>query len=426
MRALFVAGCVGLASCTAAPPATVATTQDSASAVELSEPAALQSITTANSPDGNRLVSGHGNMPADPITADLGEPARWVLAVPDGDTALWVVVAESGAVSAFSVSQGRLDPRPVNLQALPPGTPPSAAVGPEGVLLLAPPPPTASLFTNPIALSDGGLAFVAADGSVVTVAREGNRTFDIDALPDARLVSDGGLIAVLTAPTDRYAHGVLGDTLEAGAVTVVDPSSQTVVQTIEFDSSVVEGVAPMWADVDGDGVSELLVTLSDSGGGARLAVISESGQISAESDPIGVANRWRHQIAVGPLGPGGETEIVEVITPHLGGIVTFRRMDGPHIPEVASLSGFTSHVLGSRNLDMAVVADADGDGQPEVVLPTQDRNELAGLERSAEGVEVAWSVPLDAPIVSNLAAADVGGRLVVGLGTADGRLLVWE
>ena len=261
---------------------------------------------------------------------------------------------------------------------------------------------------------------------MVTVAREGNRTFDIDALPDARLVSSDGLVAVLTEPTNRYAHGVLGDTLEAAAVTVLDPSAQSIVQVVDFESDVVEGVAPMFADIDDDGVAELVVTLSNADGGARVAVVSESGGIFAETEPIGQASRWRHQIAVGPLGPDGETELVEVITPHLGGIVTFHRLEEGELVEVASIPGFTSHVLGSRNLDMAVVADANGDGRPELVIPTQDRQELAGLQRSADGVEIVWTVPLGSQVVTNLAAADLDGRLVIGLGTADGHLLVWE
>ena len=414
-----------LAACTAAPSATSEPAPVSDTVAESPEGTALQSVTTANSPDGNRIVSGAGSMPAEPTSIDLGERPMWVLAVPDRDTVVWVVVGESGSVSAYERSESGLVERSVNLEALPAGTPPAAAVGPDGILLLAP-PPVASVLTNPIALSDGGLAFVASDGSVVTTGRRGNRTFEVEALPDARLVAGDGLVAVLTEPTDRYAHGVLGDTLEAASLTVLDPAGQSIDQVVGFDSAVIEGLAPMWADTDDDGVQELVVTLSDAQGGARLAVVSESGVLSAESEPIGQAARWRHQIAVGPVGPDGETELVEVVTPHLGGIVTFRRIEGGELPEMASVAGFTSHMIGSRNLDMAIVGDADGNGRPELVIPTQDRSELAGIERTSSGAEVAWSVDLDGNMVSNLAAADVDGRLVMGLGTEDGRLLVWE
>lgn len=426
MRRLLFACVIAASACTSTPATTTEPGQASEPTLAASNGVALQSVTTANSADGNRFVSGSGSFPREPETVALAEKPAWLLAVPDGDAVVWVVVAESGTVSAFHRSQGELVPRPVNLESLPAGTPPAAAVGPAGILLLAPPPPSASVFTNPIALSDGGLAFVSADGSVVSVTGEGNRTFEIEALPDSRLVTTDGLLAVLTGPTDRYAHGVLGDAIEASSLTVLDPERQTVEQVVEFEGSVVEGISPMWADIDDDAVAELVVTLSDSAGGARLAVVSESGAIAAESDPIGQASRWRHQIAAGPLGPNGETELVEVVTPHLGGIVTFHRLDGSDLVEVASIGGFTSHELGSRNLDMAIVADADGDGRFEVVIPNQRRTELAGIQRTDDGAAVVWSVELEGEIVTNIAAADIGGSLVLAVGTDDGRLLVWD
>ena len=75
---------------------------------------------------------------------------------------------------------------------------------------------------------------------------------------------------------------------------------------------------------------------------------------------IGRGNRWRHQIAVAPFGPNGERELVDVLTPHIGGVVEFYRMVGDRIEIVATVPGFTSHVIGSRNLDLALAADADG------------------------------------------------------------------
>jgi len=38
------------------------------------------------------------------------------------------------------------------------------------------------------------------------------------------------------------------------------------------------------------------------------------------------------------------------------------------------------NAAGSRNLDQAVIADFDGDGRPEVVLPRLSRDGLVGLQ----------------------------------------------
>ena len=44
----------------------------------------------------------------------------------------------------------------------------------------------------------------------------------VDALPDARLlVDEAGRLAFYNRPTPRYAHGILGDIIEAGDIAIV-------------------------------------------------------------------------------------------------------------------------------------------------------------------------------------------------------------
>jgi len=83
---------------------------------------------------------------------------------------------------------------------------------------------------------------------------------------------------------------------------------------------------------------------------------------------VGRGNRWRHQIAVAPFGPNGELELAEVLTPHIGGIAGFYRMDGDSLNLVAQQDSVTSHSVVSRNFDMGLAGDLDGDGQPEQVV----------------------------------------------------------
>jgi hypothetical protein len=88
----------------------------------------------------------------------------------------------------------------------------------------------------------------------------------IQALPDARiLVDERGRLLVLTGPTGRYAHSVLGDTIEASAVTLVETAPElraTPIVTLDREQ-VIEGIAPRWADLNGDGTREIVVTVSD-------------------------------------------------------------------------------------------------------------------------------------------------------------------
>lgn len=365
-------------------------------------------------------------MPDEPIRVALPERAAWVTAASNPDGVTWIAVLESGRVMWFTVARSAVVEADGNLNVLPEGAPPAAAVSDTGLLLLAPPSPTGSPATNPIPLSDGGLAFVGRDGSVVTVTGTGNRTFEVNGLVDGRLVESGdGLVAVLADPTDRYPHAVLGDSFEPSSVVALSPASRELAFETTFEDDVVETLAPLWADVDDDGLDELLITLSNPSVGARLAVLSEDGTVAAESEPIGRGGRWRHLVAVAPFGPDGELEVAEVVTPHIGGIVQFHRLAAAALTPVASASGYTSHVIGSRNLDMALAADADGDGQTELVLTTQDRSTLVGLQRSDEGIEVAWEFKLGDRLVTNLAGVDHEGSFGLALGTGDKTLLIW-
>ena len=250
-----------------------------------------------------------------------------------------------------------------------------------------------------------------------------------DVLPDGRILSDEfGNLLVLSQPNSTYAHGVLGDELEAGAVTLItDPLNLASVQTIQPPAGqVIEGIAPIWTDLDGDGTREIILTLSDDQDGAQLVVYSPEGEITAQSSSIGSGYRWRHQIAAAPFEPNGEIEIVDVLTPHIGGVVEFFQMQGEDLVKVAELGGYTSHVIRSRNLDIALAADVDGDGRVELVLPNQQLNRLAAIKRTAVGVETAWEIDLNARLTTNLGAISFeDGTISLAVGFDSGVLRVW-
>lgn len=95
----------------------------------------------------------------------------------------------------------------------------------------------------------------------------------IDPLIDAHITfsTTNQLWAVHTRATkDRYVHGILGDRFEGYELEVLQWNSTTnlvaPLSTIsladEDDSIVFEQLAPMWADVDGDGVEDLVTTVA--------------------------------------------------------------------------------------------------------------------------------------------------------------------
>ncbi|NOG50803.1 MAG: hypothetical protein HND48_16240 [Chloroflexi bacterium] len=122
-----------------------------------------------------------------------------------------------------------------------------------------------------------------------------------DALPDARIVVRENYAAVYAGQTSRYTHGVLGDTVEATALIVFDTETLAEVYRIVLDDGLVfEGLTPLWADIDGNGVEELIATVADEEVGARIRVYAgDTGSQIAEGPLIGRGGRWRHRSSPG-------------------------------------------------------------------------------------------------------------------------------
>jgi len=76
--------------------------------------------------------------------------------------------------------------------------------------------------THPVLLNEAGdMAYLDPAGNLIVQQSEITSTLAINALPDARLlVDEEERLVLLTDPTSRYAHGVLGDRLEAGSITL--------------------------------------------------------------------------------------------------------------------------------------------------------------------------------------------------------------
>ncbi len=402
---------------------------DDAAGAPLMEP---QFAFTYQRPDGNRWIPGSTRLSDLPTTdIQLDEPVRWVLGAPLGTGSVWVAVLDSGRTMAFAVENGNAREIPIEPALLEPGMPPLLKVAQGVPSLVVSPSSGRSPYTHAVEWEPHALAAIMQNGALMLLHAETNVEVElgINALPDARILYDpSGHLLLLTDPTPLYGHGVLGDGLEAASFSLIDTSDlgKSTLRVPIAAPQVIEGIAPIWADLNGDTTLEIIVTLSDEIQGAQIVVFDESGNRIAASEPIGRGYRWRHQIAVAPLGPNGEIELVSVRTPHLGRIVEYFQLEDSRLQLVAEAQGFTSHTIGSRNLDMAAVGDFDSDGRLELLIPNVDLTELNAIQRTANGAQQIWSIPIDGRMSSNLAAAvHPDGQIVVGLGTASGTLRIW-
>lgn len=381
--------------------------------------------------DGNRLVDGHGGAgPAIDIALE-GDPA-WVVGVPmEGLGSMWAVVLTDGRVQGFILRDGVTTEVQIAPGQLPAGMPPLLRMQRGVPSLIVPPVSSASPLTHPIVVQNEPtrLAFVDGNGDLVLWENQEIGRLPLNIPLDARLLQDEQhRVLVLSQATDVYPHGVLGDAIEAASLSLVQtaPTFQLIWTAPIPDEKVVEGLAPIWADLDGNGIREILVTVSDDVTGAQILLFNENGERIAAGPPIGRGFRWRHQIAVAPFGPSGQILLADVLTPHLEPLVEFSAWIGDRLEVLAQREDFTSHEIGSRNLDRALAGDFDNDGIAELVVPDLTFDQLTFLQYADGRTIVVKEKNLDATLLSNLAGVTLqDGTMMLAAGLEGGILRVW-
>ncbi|MCA0872052.1 VCBS repeat-containing protein [Seohaeicola saemankumensis] len=189
-----------------------------------------------------------------------------------------------------------------------------------------------------------GLARGALLASGLWLAAAGGTAADVS----ARVI----LGAAYTAPTTRYAHGVLGDAVEWGALELRIDSCpacaalrpETLTITLP-DTRVFEDIAPRLADLDGDGAPEVIVVETDMTRGAALAVYGPGSKI-AQTPHIGQSNRWLAPLGAADLDGDGYVELAYIDRPHLAKTLRVWRFADGALEPVADLPGLTNHRIG--------------------------------------------------------------------------------
>ena len=227
-------------------------------------------------------------------------------------------------------------------------------------------------------------------------------------------------------PSNSYRHAPFGTDQHPTGITV----STTAKQVMKFQlpkDSVFEDRTPRLIDLDGDGGEEIVVVRSYERKGAALAVLAVRGkelEIIAETEPIGTPFRWLNPAGFADFDGDGRTDVALVVTPHQRGELQIWTLRDGALVKLADIDDVSNHVFGSRHLRLSAIADFNGDGVPDIAVPSQDRRRLRFLTLSKGELQELGEARLPAAAAEDFDVVSVDGRPAVRVGLAAGRSVV--
>lgn len=199
------------------------------------------------------------------------------------------------------------------------------------------------------------------------------------------------LAADYSQSTSRYDHGILGDALEWGALTLTIDTcpdcARLTVHTITITlpkNHVFEDLSPRLADLDGDGDKEVIVIETDIARGAALAIYDQTGKI-AETPHIGRTHRWLAPLGAADLDGDGTVELAYIDRPHLAKTLRIWRFENGKLTPVADHPGLTNHKIGQDFISGGIRICA---GQPpEIITANKNWTRLIASSLSNTGIK---------------------------------------
>lgn len=387
---------------------------------------------TYHNPAGDHFLRGRGTFPhVAAIDVPLRGSPLWAVGYAM-ETAVWHVALAGGHLQVIEVTPDG-DARTLAYETgwFQGAQPPVVGVSMiEGTYVLRS-DASVSPLSHPIPVNDFEALYINTAGDLVLGREEGIvASLPIMAPPYARLVMNSrGQVALYANATDR---ALRGERMAARALLIVaarDGQIQILTRTDLPGDDIYRGISPFWADIDGDGIEDLVTTVSRDPLGERMRIYMWDGAgIRQEVDgpPFGQGEIWRQPFSAGPFGFSEQIEIASMFMSSAGGVIEFFRYNGDYFQRKAGLQGFSANITNARNLDQTAAGDFNGNGRPEVLALDASRRGVAAVERSAMDAELVWRLDAGAEITTNFAPVELlDGRLALAVGTEDDRLRVW-
>lgn len=243
-------------------------------------------------------------------------------------------------------------------------------------------------------------------------------------LPDGKIsTAEGDIVAAwYSEPTERYGHGILGDSIEAGSLKIKTRLGRTLTYRLPR-TEVFEDITPRLIDLDRNGTMEVITIRSSVSKGAAITIYGLNGEVlvqKATTPFIGLSHRWLNIAGISNFSRSKTLEIAVVITPHIGGTLRFYKYSRGRLLRRAVASGFSNHVIGSREQRLSAILDFDGNGTPDLALPSADRRSLFVMGLTGNGMVLLAEAQLPSRIDKAIALKDKGKAVQFIVGLEDG------
>jgi hypothetical protein len=208
--------------------------------------------------------------------------------------------------------------------------------------------------------------------------------------------------AWLASPTTRYPHASMGSPVHAGSLHVISREGREYSVTLT-QQRVFEDIEPRLADMDGDGLEEIMLIEADSERGAALVSYglraSGNGKMQlqelARSSFLGLPFRWLNPVGFADFDGDGKLDIASVTTPHIGGVLTLYHYAAPRIEPFAKAMDVSNHRMGDPNLQMHAILQLPGT-RPTVIVPDMTQRSLHALRWETVAGKSEWKELADA------------------------------
>lgn len=370
----------------------------------------LPVMADSNFPSNNRYASGKFDIKKSKlIKVSLGYVPARLSAEYNGKSLIVSALSDKGRVSEVIVKNGRSEVRATEILR-----------NPHSELYTGRVRSDASPMSSPKDTKYGQI-YIDKRGSL----HIGGRTLMLNATYDNEVAVSGNYAVVLIKPTKEYSHDVLGDSTESKGFAVVDLNEKEVIAIKDVSyMGVIEQKGVLLADIDDDGVIEITATISNSSVGASVVSFGLDGRVKYVSGSIGRGFRWRH--VFGAADFGDFIGIVNVVTPHIGGTLELLTPENNNLVRKTYKRSYSSHSIGSANLGMGLIADTDGDGKPEILVPDTSKRNIQVVAINDGKAEKSGEINFSGKLSTEITAVRKGDNLsAVIFGTDAGELNIY-